>query len=250
MSTGPEHPHTGDELLEADIRGTVIRRLVVVGIFIAVIMITSYVVPTDGIVSAIESWRSGLGPTFPIIFFTCYAVITMFPIPRSAFTFSSGVLFPAALGLGGAMAATMFAATASFIAIRVIGREKVQPYLKQPVVRAIDARLARRGWLAVGSLRLIAACPFSLANYCSALSSVRLLPYFVATIIGVFPGTAAVVLLGHSVTSGPNPWLIGSTVFFFALGIFGLVFDAKLPVDPVDNVSAAAAAEAEADAES
>ncbi len=228
--SGP-HPHTGEELLEADIRGTVIRRIVVVGVVIAVIMVGSYVVPTRGIVGAIESWRSGLGPTFPVIFFACYALITVFPIPRSAFTFSSGILFPAAVGLTGAMAATMVAALVSFIGIRIIGRDKVAPHLKQPVVRAIDARLARRGWLAVGSLRLIAACPFSLANYCSALSSVRLLPYAAATLIGVFPGTAAVVLLGHSVTSGPNPWLIGSTVFFFALGIVGLVFDAKAPVD-------------------
>nr|WP_249361809.1 VTT domain-containing protein [Gordonia araii] len=206
-------------------------------------MVTSYVAPTRGIVDAIESWRSGLGPTFPIIFFVCYALITIFPVPRSAFTFSSGVLFPWYVGLPGAMAATMFAAIASFIAIRVIGRAKVQPYLKQPVVMAIEARLARRGWLAVGALRLIAACPFSLANYCSALSSVRFFPYTVATLIGVFPGTAAVVLLGHSVTSGPNPWLIGSTVFFFALGIFGLVFDAKLPVEesPSDEGDAAAA---------
>lgn len=232
MNDGPtHHPHTGAELAAADLRGTVIRRLIAVGVVIAVIMGTSYVVPTRGIVDAIESWRAGLGPTFPVIFFTCYALITVFPIPRSAFTFSSGILFPATLGLAGAMSATMFAATASFIAIRLIGREKVQPYLKQPVVRAIDARLERRGWLAVGSLRLIAACPFALANYCSALSSVRLFPYLVASVIGVFPGTAAVVLLGHSVTSGPNPWLIGSTVFFFALGIVGLVFDAKLPVD-------------------
>ena len=92
--------------------------------------------------------------------------------------------------------------------------------------------LARRGWLAVGSLRFIAACPFSLANYCSALSSVRFWPYTLATLFGVFPGTAAVVPSGpFFLTTGPNPWLIASTAFFFALGIFGLVFDAKLPVD-------------------
>ncbi|QKT07217.1 TVP38/TMEM64 family protein [Gordonia sp. X0973] len=228
-----EHPHVGEELIEADIRGTVIRRLVVVGVVIAVIMVTSYLVPTKGIVEGIEKWRSGLGPAFPIVFFACYAIITMFPVPRSAFTFSSGILFTAWVGLVGAMAATMFAAVASFIAIRVIGREKVQPYLKQPVVRAIEARLARRGWLAVGSLRFIAACPFSLANYCSALSAVRFWPYTLATLIGVFPGTAAVVLLGKSLVSGPNPWLIASTVFFFALGIAGLLLDAKAPVEPI-----------------
>ena len=215
-------------LLEADIRGTVIRRLIVVGVVIAAIMVTSHLVPTRGIVDGIESWRAGLGPTFPIIFFTCYALITMFPVPRSAFTFSSGILFTAWVGLVGAMAATMFAAVASFIAIRLIGREKVQPYLKQPVVRAIEARLARRGWLAVGSLRFIAACPFSLANYCSALSSVRFWPY-------TWRRCSASSRHCRGRPSGPffddrpNPWLIASTAFFFALGIFGLVFDAKLP---------------------
>ena len=42
----------------------------------------------------------------------------------------------------------------------------------------VDRRLERRGWLAVASLRMIAAVPFAPLNYACALSSIRPLPFF------------------------------------------------------------------------
>lgn len=230
MKTRPEHP-VGADVVTADIRSTVIRRVVVLGAVLLVIIVGSYLVPMPS-VDWVRDWGRGLGGWFPYFFFTAYAVVTVFPIPRSAFTVMSGILFGPIVGFVGALTASMIAAVVAFCLVRRLGRERVQPYLRKPVVRAIESRLSRRGWLAVGSLRLIAACPFSLANYCSALSSVRLIPYTLATLIGMAPGTAAVVFLGDALTGSRNPWLLGLTVFFFALGIVGLVLDAKLPVPP------------------
>ncbi|NUS43430.1 MAG: TVP38/TMEM64 family protein, partial [Mycobacteriaceae bacterium] len=86
---------------------------------------------------------------------------------------------------------------------------------------------ARRGWLAVGSLRLIAAAPFALVNYCCALSSVRLLPYVVATVVGVLPGTVAVVVLGDALTGAVDPTLLLFSAACFALGLAGLAVDLR-----------------------
>jgi uncharacterized membrane protein YdjX (TVP38/TMEM64 family) len=128
------------------------------------------------------------------------------------------------------MIASSIAAVAAFGLVRALGRDRVRPFLKKPVVKAVEYRLERRGWLAVGSLRLIAACPFSVANYCSALSSVRPLPFTVASIIGRAPGTAAVVMLGDSLTGETDPLQLLVSGALFAVGIAGLILDARLPV--------------------
>ena len=94
----------------------------------------------------------------------------------------------------------------------------------------IDRRLAARGWLAIGSLRLIPICPFWLLNWCAGLSSVRLLPYLVATIVASAPGTVAVVLLGNALTGERNPMLMLLSATFFAVGVIGLIVDVRLPV--------------------
>lgn len=207
----------------------VLRRAIVAGVVLAAVLTAAYLMPLPS-VTRVRDWGDGLGAWFPWVFFLAYAVVTIAPIPRSTFTVMSGVFFGPALGFVGAMLASVVAAMAAFLIVRSLGRERVRPYLKKPVVAAVEYRLSRRGWLAVGSLRLIAACPFSIANYCSALSSVRTVPYIVATVIGMAPGTAAVVFLGDALTGESNPLLIVLSACFFATGIIGLVLDARLPV--------------------
>lgn len=209
----------------------VLRRALVGAVAVGIVLLGSYLIPLPS-VGSVREWGQTLGPWFGWAFFAAYAIVTIGPIPRTTFTVMSGILFGPALGLLGAMIASTIAAGAAFLLVRRLGRERVRPYLKKPVVAAIDYRLRRRGWLAVGSLRLIAACPFSVANYCSALSSVRFLPYLVASMIGMAPGTAAVVLLGNALTGERNPWLLVLSGCLFATGIAGLLLDARLPVRP------------------
>ena len=66
-------------------------------------------------------------------------------------------------------------------------------------------RLDRSGLLAVTSLRLIPALPFSLLNYAAGLSGVRFTPYLLGTVLGTAPGTIALVVLGDAVTGRVSP---------------------------------------------
>ncbi|GAC68724.1 TVP38/TMEM64 family protein [Gordonia soli] len=211
----------------------VVKRAAVVAVVLAAVVAASYLVPLPSVAS-VRSWGEDLGPWFVVLFFVAYAVVTIAPIPRSTFTVMSGVLFGPLVGFVGAMIASTVAAMAAFWLVRGLGRRRVQPFLTKPIVRSIEYRLSRRGWLAVGSIRLIAACPFSVANYCSALSSVRPLPYLVASVLGMAPGTAAVVFIGDALTGQRNPLLLGLSALFFSLGIIGLVLDARLPVRSPD----------------
>jgi uncharacterized membrane protein YdjX (TVP38/TMEM64 family) len=207
----------------------VIRPALTATAVVVVILLASYFVPMPSIAS-VRSWGEGLGPAFVWVFFGAYALVTIAPFPRSTFTVMAGIFFGPVVGFTGAIIASAIAAMLSFVLVRRLGRERVRSYLTKPVVRSVEYRLSRRGWLAVGSLRLIAACPFSVANYCSALSSVRTVPYIVASVIGMAPGTAAVVFLGDAMAGQRNPLLLVLSACLFAVGILGLVLDARMPV--------------------
>ncbi|WP_287003332.1 MULTISPECIES: TVP38/TMEM64 family protein [Gordonia] len=210
-------------------RRRLVRNAVIAFIAVCAVLVTSYLVPVPTVAS-VRSWGEDLGPGFVWVFFLAYALVTVFPIPRTVFTVSAGVLFGPVVGLIGALISTAVAATLGFLLARWAGRNRITPFLHRPVVMTIDKRLAARGWLAIGSLRLIPICPFWLLNWCAGLSSVRLLPYLTASVIASAPGTVAVVLLGNALTGERNPLLMLLSATFFAVGVIGLIVDVRLPV--------------------
>ena len=84
------------------------------------------------------------------------------------------------------------------------------------------------GWVTVLSMRMIPAVPFAVLNYAAGASAVRLLPYSVATLIGVFPGTAAVVILGDALTGNISPLLFLVSACTAAVGLAGLVYEIRV----------------------
>ena len=207
------------------------RRVLATVAVLAVLAVAAALVPRPSVSQARE-WGESMGPAFVLVFFLAQAVLTITPVPRTVFTLSAGLLFGPAAGVVVAIAATTVSAVLAFLLVRALGRTAVRARLTHPAVKAIDARLARRGWLAVGSLRLIAPAPFALVNYCSGLSAVRPLPYTAATVVGILPGTVGVVLLGDALTGQTNPALMVVTMICIAVGVAGLLVDARVPVSP------------------
>jgi uncharacterized membrane protein YdjX (TVP38/TMEM64 family) len=176
----------------------------------------------------VRDWARSVGPLFPVVFFLVHALVCVTPFPRTVFTVSAGLLFGPALGVGIAVCATTVAAVVAFALVRAVGREAVAARLSHPAARSIDERLARRGWVAVGALRLIAFAPFSVVNYCAGVSSVRPVPYLLATVIGILPGTVGVVVLGDALTGQMKPGMVLFTVVCCAVGVAGLGVDLLL----------------------
>jgi len=73
------------------------------------------------------------------------------------------------------------------------------------------------------SLRLIPVVPFAPLNYAAGASGVRVLPYFLATLAGLLPGTSAVVILGDALTGHVSPLLftVSLCTGLSGLGLFG-----------------------------
>jgi uncharacterized membrane protein YdjX (TVP38/TMEM64 family) len=179
----------------------------------------------------IREWADSVGPMFPLLFFVVHALVTVAPFPRTVFTLSAGLLFGPILGITLAVAATTVSAVLALLLVRALDREQVAARLNHPAVQAVDRRLARRGWLAVGSLRLIAPVPFSVINYCAGLSSVRMMPYLLATFVGIIPGTIGVVVLGDALTGRTNPGLLVLSGVCITIGVIGLIVDARWGAD-------------------
>ena len=74
---------------------------------------------------------------------------------------------------------------------------------------------------------MIPAVPFSVFNYAAGASAVRVLPYTLATLVGLVPGTAAVVILGDALTGNVSPLLFVVSLCTASLGIAGLIYEIR-----------------------
>ena len=153
-------------------------------------------------------------------------MVTVLPFPRTAFTLAAGLLFGPALGIAIAVTASALSALIAMLLVRALGWQ-FNSLLSHPGVEALDDRLRARGWPAVLSLRLIPAVPFSVLNYAAGASAVRVMPYLLATMVGLLPGTAAVVILGDAMTGNVNPILVLVSLCTASIGIGGLVYERR-----------------------
>lgn len=210
------------------VRGARRARLVLVGLgsFTVIVTVTLLPMPTP---LQMRVWAQSLGVAAPVLFLLGHALTTVAPVPRTMFTLAAGLLFGPVLGAVLSLAATVLSGVLAFGLVRRLARGLVLPYLDHKVLRAVDTRLRRRGWLAVASLRLIPAVPFSMLNYCSALCSVSFRHYLVG-MVGIVPGSIAVVVLGDALTGTTSPALLAVSLAGAAIGLIGLIVEARSPV--------------------
>lgn len=174
----------------------------------------------------LRDWATSLGSWFPLAFLAAHVVVTVLPFPRTAFTLSAGLLFGPALGIALAVTASTISALIALWLVRALGWQ-FSGLISHPRLDAIDAQLRTRGWPAVLSLRLIPVVPFSVLNYAVGASAVQVKPYAWATIAGLLPGTAAVVILGDAMTGHLNPLLVLISLCTGAVGVAGLVYESR-----------------------
>lgn len=194
----------------------------------ALICALAIVVQPD--VDELRRWSLGLGPWFPLVFLLVHALTTISPFPRTVFTVSAALLFPAWAAVALSVGASTISAVLALWIIRGAARDLVASHLHGPTWERVHRRVARRGWLAVGSLRMIGALPFFLVNAASALSPVRAIPYALATLVGMLPGTVLVIMLTVGLTSGFNPVAVAVPFAFGAVGVLGLLVDLRMRV--------------------
>ncbi|MCD6402700.1 MAG: VTT domain-containing protein [Candidatus Aenigmarchaeota archaeon] len=138
------------------------------------------------------------------------------PIPSEAL-----IVFAGSLGLG-IMNIIVFAGSGmvlgSVIAFWIArwGREAiVERLIGKRWLKPVDKWVNKHGTFAILAARLVPVIPFDLVSYVSGLTSLKFSRYLIATILGAYPRTALLALLGI----GTN-----KTLTFFGLDYDSIVF--------------------------
>jgi len=150
----------------------------------------------DLLTDALE-WIHGLGPTGLLIFLGIYVLATVFFLPGSILTLGAGVVFGLVKGAIICSISSTLGATCAFLVGRYLARGWVETKIDENMrFKAIDEAVAREGWKIVGLTRLSPVFPFNLLNYAYGITKVSLRDYFLASWIGMMPGTIMYVYMG------------------------------------------------------
>jgi uncharacterized membrane protein YdjX (TVP38/TMEM64 family) len=202
------------------------RRFIAILATIVILIAVAVLVPLPTALQ-MRDWAKSVGPWFPLAFLAAHIVVAVFPFPRSAFTLAAGLLFGPVLGVPLAVVASTISAVIALLLVRAAGWQ-LSRLVRHPRIDSLDARLRERGWPTIVSMRLIPAVPFSVMNYAAGASAVRVLPYTLASLVGLIPGTAAVVILGDALTGNVSPLLVLVSTCTASLGIAGLIYEMRI----------------------
>ena len=135
----------------------------------------------------------------PLAYVALYGALVAASIPTGTLlTITGGALFGPLLG----SALALVAATAGAVILFLIARGTVGAALERrhgARLAQLRPRLERDGFTGLLALRLLPVVPFWLLNIAPALAGMRLLPYALATLIGILPGVAMIATIGADI---------------------------------------------------
>ena len=189
-------------------------------------LVTLMVVLTHVDMAQLRAWAHHTGPWFVVVFAALYVVFTLFPLPRTIWTVTAGILFGPWSGFALALVSLTISAMLAFTAVRSALGSWIAPRLHHPTVAGINDYLQRRGWVAIVTLRMVGAVPFSIVNYVAGLTPIPLGQFTVATALGSIPTTALGVFFGDTLTGHADPWVIAAMAVLAVLASGALLYDA------------------------
>ena len=166
-------------------------------IALAAIIIAVRELPLVQWLNAFRAWVAGLGFAGYVLYALVYAACVVLFIPASILTLGAGATFGVIKGTIVVVIGATLGATGAFIVARTIARKRVEAMAaKDRRFRALDRAITNEGAKIVLLVRLAVVFPFTYSNYVFGLTGVGLLPYALATFVGIIPATIAFVYIG------------------------------------------------------
>ena len=143
------------------------------------------------------------------------------PLPAFVITIVNGLLFGAVWGGALSWSSAMVGAALCYGIAKALGRPVVERLVGAAPLAKSDAIFERYGTHAVLIARLIPLISFDIVSYAAGLTSMRLVPFLVATGIGQLPATAVYSLLGQNIGDGPRAalWTVSALAALVVLGL-------------------------------
>lgn len=177
--------------------GVPIVKIVVAVAVLAAFIVAVKLLPTDEWLRALQDYVKGLGAVGWIVYALVYALCCVLFVPASLLTLGAGVIFGLVEGTIVVVIGATLGAVASFLLARTVMRSKIEGMTAgNEKFRALDRAIGKEGAKIVFLIRLSPLFPFTYINYGFGLTGVRTLPYALATLVGIIPGTFAFVYIG------------------------------------------------------
>lgn len=142
-------------------------------------------------------------------FVAAYFLFTLLMIPGALWlTIGGGFLF----GLAGGSALTVLGATLGATALFIVARTALGAPLRKragPFLKRLEAGFAENPFSYMLTMRFLPVVPFPVSNIAPALLGAKLRDFFIATAVGIVPGTIAYAWIGSGLgaafDSGQQP---------------------------------------------
>jgi uncharacterized membrane protein YdjX (TVP38/TMEM64 family) len=132
-----------------------------------------------------------------VVFVLLYIMSCVAVLPASILTLGAGAIFGVLKGFIYVSIGATLGATAAFLMGRYFARDWVGRRMgAHPKFAAIERAVTGEGWRIVFLTRLCPLFPFFLLNYAYGLTRVSLVPYVMATWLGIMPGSLLFVYIG------------------------------------------------------
>ena len=136
------------------------------------------------------------------------------PLPAFIITFANAALFGWVNGAILSWTSAMVGAALCFYIARFLGRDTVERLTSKLALKNIDEFLGKYGKHTVLIARLLPFISFDLVSYGAGLTSMRFIPFFVATGIGQLPATIVYSYVGGMLTGGAKLMMMGIMTLF------------------------------------
>ena len=203
------------------------RTLMKIGVIVLVLIIYFFVTPIKVMINQMIFYLSSLdidslkqyilsyGALAPIISFILMIVQSVAaPLPAFLITFANAALFGWVWGAVLSWSSAMAGAALCFFIAKFLGRDVVEKLTSKYAIDSIDKFFYKYGKYTILVCRLLPFISFDIVSYAAGLTSMKFLPFFIATGIGQLPATIVYSYVGGMLTGGTKLFVKGLLILF------------------------------------
>lgn len=166
----------------------------------------------------LKTYLDGFGVWAPIIFCLLYLVAVFIPHVGTIMTIVGGLLFSPLWGTIIVIALSSVGSIMPFLIAKKYGRKRIKAKIEKTKYKKYLHHTNKNSFMFVLYLRLIPAIPYELQNYIIGLVDISTSKFFIATFVGLLPGTFVLIYLGNTITDiQPIKLIILGVISLFAI---------------------------------
>eukprot|EP00803_Ostreobium_quekettii_P008009 evm.model.scf_397.11 EVM.evm.TU.scf_397.11 scf_397:81831-82886(+) len=165
-----------------------VPKVLLAGCLLSTALIAAIYFDTHRVAGTVD-WLRDSGAPGAAMFFTATSLGIVLLFPGSLLSMAAGAVYGTLAGSLLSWSATLVGQTMAFLLGRYLLLDCVSQTLVQhvPALGAINAAIAEDGWKIIVLLRLSPFVPYNLLNYALATTGVGIVPYSLASAVGIIP---------------------------------------------------------------